>query len=59
MFGKPEEHFFKYGLSRGKISFRGHSQPVRMVHLCNMSFKLRALLGTTARSEIVLYLLDQ
>ncbi len=58
MFGKPEEHFFKHGLARGKIIFRKHSQLLRGNHLYTILFKLRLLFGITARSEIILYLLS-
>ena len=57
IFGKPEPAFQKYGFNRGKVEFRGHTQPVRIVQNTGFLFKLRALLGLNARCEILMYLL--
>ncbi len=56
-FGQQEPTFQKYGFSRGKIEFRGHTQPVRVVNNTGFLFKLRALFGISARCEILVYLL--
>lgn len=57
MFGEPEPVFQKHGFYRGKIEFRMHTQPVRMVKNTGFLFKLRGLFGVNARPEILLYLL--
>jgi len=57
MVGQPDEYFQRYGLLRGKLEFRGHSQPVRTALKTNIIYKLRALFGVNARCEILLYLL--
>lgn len=49
--------FQKYGLSRGLISLRKHTQPVRGDSSRTLLFKLRALLGVNIRCEILLFLL--
>jgi hypothetical protein len=57
LFGKPESIFDQYGFRRGRLEFRGHTQPARIVQNTGFLFKLRALFGVNARCEIVLYLL--
>ncbi len=57
MFGAPEPVFEKYGLYRGKIEFRAHTQPISIIKNTGFLFKLRALFGVNARPEILLYLL--
>jgi hypothetical protein len=57
LFGTPDDTFKKYGFSRGKIRYRGHTQPVSTFQNTGFLFKLRALLGVNARCEILIYLL--
>ncbi|MBU0951343.1 MAG: hypothetical protein KKH91_00740 [Elusimicrobia bacterium] len=56
-FGTPDKDFQEYGLIRGKIEFRGHTQPVRILQNTGLLIKLRALLGVNTRCEIILHLL--
>jgi len=56
-YGAPEPTFLKYGFNRGRIKLRGQTQPVRVMYNTGLVFKLRALFGINARSEIILYLL--
>lgn len=56
-FGNVDETFKRYGLLRGKVELRGHTQPVRVIRNTGMIFKLRYLWGINARCEIILYLL--
>lgn len=57
LFGKPDAYFLKYGLKRGKLDFRGRSTGFNASLRCNLTYKLRALMGVSARSEILVYLL--
>lgn len=57
IFGVHEETFQQYGLNRGKIGFRKHTQPVPIIRNTGLLFKLRALFGINARCEILAYLL--
>jgi predicted transcriptional regulator len=57
MYGSPDKTFYKYGLDRGKLQLRQHSQQVRNIHNPGVLFKLRALFGINVRCEIILYLL--
>ena len=55
--GEPERHFAAYGLQRGPLRLRGHSQPFRPLDPGNLVLQLRALCGVNVRAEIVAYLL--
>jgi hypothetical protein len=55
--GEPEPHFARYGLKRGPLRLRGHSQRFRPTETTNLALQLRALFGVNVRCEIVLYLL--
>jgi DNA-binding MarR family transcriptional regulator len=55
-YGAPEPIFSKHGFNRGEIELKGKTQPVRTMHTTGLLFKLRALFGINARSEIILYL---
>ena len=57
VYGVAEKTFQQYGLNRGKIEFRGHTQPVPIIRNTGLLFKLRALVGINARCEILAYLL--
>ena len=56
-FGTPDPDFTEYGYQRGRIAIRGHSSPIGMSRPANLALKLRALLGVSARCEILVYLL--
>jgi hypothetical protein len=56
-FGNVDETFERYGLLRGKVELRGHTQPARVIRNTGLIFKLRYLWGINARCEIILYLL--
>ena len=56
-FGEAEPVFAKHGLLRGKLEFRGMSQPPDARVRENLLFTLRAFLGVNARAEIFLWLL--
>ncbi len=56
-FGKPDSIFQEYGLLRGPLKFRGHTQPVKVSKNTGLIFKLRSLWGVNTRTEIFLYLL--
>ncbi len=56
-FGKPDPIFQEYGLLRGPLKFRGHTQPVKASKNTGLIFKLRTLWGVNTRAEIILYLL--
>ena len=56
-FDKMDSTFQRYGLSRGLIKLRDHTQPVRGDSSRIFLFKLRALLGVNIRCEILLFLL--
>ena len=56
---EPEPQFARYGLERGPVRLRGYSQPFRPTDATNLILQLRALVGTTARAEILAYLLTR
>lgn len=56
-FGEAEPIFAKHGLLRGKLEFRGMSQPPDARVRENLLFTLRSLLGVNARAEILAWLL--
>jgi len=56
-FRSPDDIFLHYGYVRGKIVFRHHTRPVHTLHNTALIFRLRALLGVNARSEVFAYLL--
>jgi hypothetical protein len=55
--GEVEAHFLKWGLRRGRLGLRGHSQPFAPLGRGNLLVQLRALLGVNVRAEMVAYLL--
>lgn len=55
--GEPETIFARYGLDRGPLRLRGHSQGFRPSQTASLILQLRALLGISVRCEIVFYLL--
>ena len=55
--GEPEAIFARYGWLRGPLRLRGYSQEFRPAERANLILQLRALLGISARCEIVFYLL--
>ncbi|OGJ92059.1 MAG: hypothetical protein A2268_05880 [Candidatus Raymondbacteria bacterium RifOxyA12_full_50_37] len=56
-FGAGDEVFRSLGFERGLVKLRGMSQPFSPSHPSCLLLRLRALFGTTTRSEIVLFLL--
>ena len=56
-FYRMDPIFQRYGLSRGLIKLRDHTQPVRGDSSRTFLFKLRALWGINIRCEILLFLL--
>ena len=54
---EPEPHFARYGLERGPLRLRGYSRKFRPLDPTNLTLQLRALVGNTARAEILTYLL--
>ena len=55
--GQPDAHFGSYGLLRGPLKLRGYSRKFRPTLPTSLILQLRALVGPSARSEIIAYLL--
>lgn len=56
-FGLRDPVFERYGFTRGRLELRGMSRRFNPVMPTCSLLRLRALLGTSARAEIILYLL--
>ncbi len=56
-FGQPDPAFLRFGFKRGRVELRGLSRRFNAVTPECALLRLRALFGTSARAEIVLYLL--
>lgn len=56
--GEPDPLFLRHGLIRSTWINRNHSQQFDPVNGANLMLKLRALIGVTARCEIIASLID-
>jgi len=55
-FGHQDELFRNYGFSRGRIEKKGHIGPFQMDHPGSLWLRLRALIGVSGRTDVLVYL---
>lgn len=55
-FGRQDELFRNYGFSRGRIEKKGHIGPFQMNRPGSLWLRLRALIGVSGRTDVLVYL---
>lgn len=57
IFGRQDARFLSYGLSRGRVENKGHIGPFQMNHPGSLRLRLRALMGVSSRTDVLVYLM--
>jgi DNA-binding MarR family transcriptional regulator len=57
IFGHQDALFLSYGFSRGTIERKGHIGPFQMNHPGSLWPRLRALMGVSGRTDVLVYLM--